>query len=191
MSKFTDDLFELCKKTVDNYGLSSLFLNFGHGENEDRFYEYVNDMSDVDNLYVIYKYEIYYHGNVVTKEVLYATHNHSAVLPVLGKPITTIRTTWASIFNELEPKRRTDAVLNAMTHKYSLINENIYTPQFYSYMRFLCDSIIMEELTGRRHFSDYVNSVLRHYLVVADDETLEYFKLALKEFFNDHMSIDL
>lgn len=191
MSQFTDDLEVLCTETINKYGLQRLFLNFGHFGNEDRFYEYMNDMCDPDNIYVIYKYEIYYHGNVVTDDILRLDHSQGAVLPVLRKPISTVNKHWESIFDELDPKKRASSLLNVLTHKYALIDSDIYTPQFYSYVVFLCDSVILEDLTGRRHFSDYVNSTIKHYLIVGDEETLECFRLALKEFFDRHMSITL
>lgn len=191
MSKFTDDLLELFNKTLDKYSLDAIFLNFGHAENEERFEDCMNELCYIDNLYVVYKYEIYYHGEVVTDETLKQSFQNAAVLPVLGKGVLSVSNSWRSIFEDLDPKRRTEPLLRVLTNKYSLIEDDIYSPSFYSYTVFLCNSVVIENLTGRRHFSDFVDSNVKHNLIVADAGTLNEFKLALKKFFEQHMSVQL
>ena len=191
MSKFTDDLLELFNKTLTKYSLDAIFLNFGHSENEERFEDYMNELCYIDNLYVVYKYEIYYHGEAVTEEILKKSFQNAAVMPVLSKGILAVSNNWRSIFEDLAPKRRTDALLKVLTNKYSLIEDDIYSPSFYSYTVFLCNSIVVENLTGRRHFSDFVDSNMKHNLIVADANTLNEFRSALKTFFEQHMSVQL
>ena len=86
-----------------------------------------------------------------------------------------------SIFKDLETKRRTDSLLRVLTNKYSLIENDIYSPSFYSYAVFFVISVIVEDLTYRRHFSDFVNSNVKHNLIVADANTLNEFKNCFKE----------
>lgn len=191
MSKFTDELFDLCVKTVDAYSLDKLFLNFGHSENEARFEEYMNEMCDINKLYVMYKYEVYYQGEIVTKEVLKETHDNAAVLPVLLKPINELSETWGTLFKTYEPKRRTDALLDFLTHKYSLVRSDIFSDSFYSYTILLCRTVAKEDVSGRKHFSGFINSNIKHNIIIAEGDTLADFELALKEFFEEHMSKQL
>ena len=136
MSKLTDELFNLCVSVVDSHHLDKLFLNLGNKGNSEYFAEYIRDMCDIDKLYVIYDYDIYYQGDVVTEEILKKEQKNALVLPVYStvepKDLSAI---WEGILSNSKSKERVDVTLKCLTSRYVLIDREIFNNDFLQYIR--------------------------------------------------------
>lgn len=82
-------------------------------------------MCDIDNLYVIYEYNIYYKGKIVTKEVLNESHCNALVLPVYsGGSVSNLANIWNHILLNNKCKERVDVTLKCLTSRYVLIDKD-------------------------------------------------------------------
>lgn len=136
MSKYTDELFDLCVNIVKTHNVNKLFINAGHPINARFFMDYLEGMCDIDNLYVIYEYNIYYKGKIVTKEVLNESHCNALVLPVYsGGSVSNLANIWNHILLNNKCKERVDVTLKCLTSRYVLIDREIFNNDFLQYIR--------------------------------------------------------
>ena len=135
MSKYTDELFDLCVNIVKTHNVSKLFINAGHSINARFFRDYLEGMCDIDNLYVIYEYNIYYKGKIVTKEVLNESYCNALVLPVYSSSsVSNLANIWNHILLNNKCKERVDVTLKCLTSRYVLIDQEIFNVDFLQYI---------------------------------------------------------
>lgn len=187
MSKFTDELFDLCVAVVDSQHLDKLFLNFGHSDNSTRFNAYLNDMCDVEKLYVIYDYDIYYQGDIVTEEILKEEQKNALVLPVYYVQSSDISNTWENIISNDKSKERVDVTLDCLTHRFTLVDMQIFNANFLKYMTFVIKDLVFFPIPKEEDIQTGVRLTGEHILVVGDADKLADFELEMKRFFDAHM----
>ena len=188
MSKLTDELFSLCVSVVDSHHLDNLFLNLGNKGNSEYFAEYIRDMCDIDKLYVIYDYDIYYQGDVVTEEILKKEQKNALVLPVYStvepKDLSAI---WEGILSNSKSKERVDATLDCLTCRFALIDKQIFNPDFLTYMSIVCKDIVFYPITKEKDILTSIRLMDNHVLIVGDVVQLADFELEMKRFFDAHI----
>lgn len=188
MSKLTDELFNLCVSVVDSHHLDKLFLNLGNKGNSEYFAEYIRDMCDIDKLYVIYDYDIYYQGDVVTEEILKKEQKNALVLPVYStvepKDLSTI---WEGILSNSKSKERVDATLDCLTCRFALIDKQIFNSDFLTYMSFVSNDIVFYPITKEKDILTGIRLMDNHVLIVGDAVQLADFELEMKRFFEAHI----
>ena len=189
MSKFTDELFNLCVATADAQHVDKLFLNFGHSENSKLFEEYLRDMCDIAKLYVIYDYDIYYQGVIVTEEIVKQAQDNAVVLPVhKGMDMVVLSSIWGSILSKDKCKERADAALDCLTHKFALIDRSICSDSFINYMSSLSYGVRYYPIDEKEDIINGVKLNEMHVLVVGDAAQLSDFEFELKQFSNLHLT---
>lgn len=188
MSKLTDELFDLCVSVVDSHHLDKLFLNLGNKGNSGYFAEYIRDMCDIDKLYVIYDYDIYYQGDVVTEEILKKEQKNALVLPVYStvepKDLSAI---WEGILSSSKSKERVDATLDCLTCRFALIDKQIFNSDFLTYMSIVNKDIVFYPITKEKDILTSIRLMDDHVLIVGDAVQLADFELEMKRFFEAHM----
>lgn len=188
MSKLTDELFDLCVSVVDSYHLDKLFLNLGNKGNSEYFAEYIRDMCDIDKLYVIYDYDIYYQGDVVTEEILKKEQKNALVLPVYStvepKDLSAI---WEGILSNSKSKERVDATLDCLTCRFALIDKQIFNSDFLTYMSIVNKDIVFYPITKEKDILTGIRLMDNHVLIVGDAVQLADFELKMKRFFEAHI----
>lgn len=188
MSKLTDELFDLCVSVVDSHHLDKLFLNLGNKGNSEYFAEYIRDMCDIDKLYVIYDYDIYYQGDVVTEEILKKEQKNALVLPVYStvepKDLSAI---WEGILSNSKSKERVDVTLDCLTCRFALIDKQIFNSDFLTYMSIVSKDIVFYPITKEKDILTSIRLMDNHVLIVGDAVQLADFELKMKRFFEDHM----
>lgn len=187
MSKFTDELFDLCVAVVDSQHLDKLFLNFGHSDNSTRFNAYLSDMCDIEKLYVIYDYDIYYQGDIVTEEILKEEQKNALVLPVYYVQLSDISNTWESIISSDKSKERVDVTLDCLTHRFALVDMQIFNANFLKYMTFVIKDLVFFPIPKEEDIQIGVRLTGEHVLVVGDAVQLADFELEMKRFFEAHI----
>ena len=189
MSKFTDELFNLCVAIVDSQHVDKLFLNFGHNDNSKLFEEYIRDMSDIAKLYAIYDYDVYYQGDIVTEEILKQAHENALVLPIYkGMAVDILSNIWANILSKDKCKERTDSALDCLTNKFSLIDRNICSDSFINYVSSISPGVRYYPVDEEDDIINGVKLNESHILVVGDAAKLADFEIELKKFFNLHLT---
>ena len=189
MSKFTDELFNLCVATVDSQHVDKLFLNFGHNDNYKLFEEYIRDMSDIAKLYAIYDYDVYYQGDIVTEEILKQAQENVLVLPIYrGMAVDVLSNIWANILSKDKCKERTDSALDCLTNKFALIDRNICSDSFINYMSSISPGVRYYPIDEKDDIINGVKLNESHVLVVGDAAQLADFEIELKKFFNLHLT---
>ena len=188
MSKLTDELFNLCVSVVDSHHLDKLFLNLGDKGNSEYFAEYIRDMCDIDKLYVIYDYDIYYQGDVVTEEILKKEQKNALVLPVYStvepKDLSAI---WEGILSNSNSKERVDATLDCLTCRFALIDKQIFNSDFLTYMSIVNKDIVFYPITKGKDILTSIRLMDDHVLIVGDAVQLADFELEMKRFFEAHI----
>lgn len=188
MSKLTDELFDLCVSVVDSHHLDKLFLNLGNKGNSEYFAEYIRDMCDIDKLYVIYDYDIYYQGDVVTEEILKKEQKNALVLPVYStvepKDLSAI---WEGILSNSKSKERVDATLDCLTCRFALIDKQIFNSDFLTYMSIVSKDIVFYPITKEKDILTGIRLMGNHVLIVGDAVQLADFELEMKRFFEAHI----
>ena len=188
MSKLTDELFDLCVSVVDSHHLDKLFLNLGNKGNSEYFAEYIRDMCDIDKLYVIYDYDIYYQGDVVTEEILKKEQKNALVLPVYStvepKDLSAI---WEGILSNSKSKERVDATLDCLTCRFALIDKQIFNSDFLTYMSIVNKDIVFYPITKEKDILTGIRLMDNHVLIVGDAVQLADFELKMKRFFEAHI----
>lgn len=188
MSKLTDELFDLCVSVVDSHHLDKLFLNLVNKGNSDYFSEYIRDMCDIDKLYVIYDYDIYYQGDVVTEEILKKEQKNALVLPVYStvepKDLAAI---WEGILSNSKSKERVDATLDCLTCRFALIDKQIFNSDFLTYMSIISKDIVFYPITKEKDILTGIRLMNTHVLIVGDVVQLADFELEMKRFFEAHI----
>ena len=188
MSKLTDELFDLCVSVVDSHHLDKLFLNLGNKGNSEYFAEYIRDMCDIDKLYVIYDYDIYYQGDVVTEEILKKEQKNALVLPVYStvepKDLSDI---WEGILSNSKSKERVDATLDCLTCRFALIDKQIFNSDFLTYMSIISKDIVFYPITKEKDILTSTRLMDDHVLIVGDAVQLADFELEMKRFFEAHI----
>ena len=188
MSKLTDELFDLCVSVVDSHHLDKLFLNLGNKGNSEYFAEYIRDMCDIDKLYVIYDYDIYYQGDVVTEEILKKEQKNALVLPVYStvepKDLSAI---WEGILSNSKSKERVDATLDCLTCRFALIDKQIFNSDFLTYMSIVSKDIVFYPITKENDILTGTRLMDNHVLIVGDAVQLADFELKMKRFFEVHI----
>lgn len=188
MSKLTDELFNLCVSVVDSHHLGKLFLNLGNKGNSEYFAEYIRDMCDIDKLYVIYDYDIYYQGDVVTEEILKKEQKNALVLPVYStvepKDLSAI---WEGILSNSKSKERVDATLDCLTCRFALIDKQIFNSDFLTYMCIVSKDIVFYPITKEKDILTSIRLMDNHVLIVGDAVQLADFELEMKRFFEAHI----
>ena len=188
MSKLTDELFDLCVSVVDSHHLDTLFLNLGNKGNSEYFAEYIRDMCDIDKLYVIYDYDIYYQGDVVTEEILKKEQKNALVLPVYStvepKDLSAI---WEGILSNSKSKERVDATLDCLTCRFALIDKQIFNSDFLTYMSIVCKDVVFYRITKEKDILTSIRLMYNHVLIVGDAVQLADFELEMKRFFEAHI----
>lgn len=188
MSKLTDELFDLCVSVVDSHHLDKLFLNLGNKGNSEYFAEYIRDMCDIDKLYVIYDYDIYYQGDVVTEEILKKEQKNALVLPVYStvepKDLSAI---WEGILSNSKSKERVDATLDCLTCRFALIDKQIFNSDFLTYMSIVSKDIVFYPITKEKDILTSIRLMDNHVLIVGDTVQLADFELEMKRFFEAHI----
>ena len=188
MSKFTDELFKLCVATVDSQHVDKLFLNFGHSDNSKLFEEYLRDMCDIAKLYIIYDYDVYYQGDIVTEEILKHVQDNAIVLPIhKGMDISILSSIWANILSKDKCKERTDVAIDCLTNKFALIDRNICSDSFINYMSSISPGVRYYPIDDKDDIINGVKISIDHILVVGDAAQLADFELEMKRFLNSHM----
>lgn len=189
MSKFTDELFDLCVAVVDSHNLDKLFLNFGHRVNNSKLFEaYLKDMCDVDKLYVIYDYDIYYQGDIVTEEILKKEQKNAVVLPAnVVTKAADLSGVWEGILVTDKCKERVDVTLDCLTHRFSLVDTQIFNVDFLKYMTFVIEGLVFHTISKEEDILAGIKLNGDHILVVGDADKLADFELEMKKFFNSHM----
>ena len=188
MSKLTDELFDLCVSVVDSHHLDKLFLNLGNKGNSEYFAEYIRDMCDIDKLYVIYDYDIYYQGDVVTEEILKKEQKNALVLPVYStvepKDLSAI---WEGILSNSKSKERVDATLDCLTCRFALIDKQIFNSDLLTYMSIVNKDIVFYPITKEKDILTSIRLMDDHVLIVGDAVQLADFELEMKRFFDAHI----
>lgn len=188
MSKLTDELFNLCVSVVDSHHLDKLFLNLGNKVNSEYFAEYIRDMCDIDKLYVIYDYDIYYQGDVVTEEILKKEQKNALVLPVYStvepKDLSAI---WEGILSNSKSKERVDATLDCLTCRFALIDKQIFNSDFLTYMSIVNKDIVFYPITKEKDILTGIRIMDNHVLIVGDAVQIADFELEMKRFFDAHI----
>lgn len=188
MSKLTDELFDLCVSVVDSHHLDKLFLNLGNKGNSEYFAEYIRDMCDIDKLYVIYDYDIYYQGDVVTEEILKKEQKNALVLPVYStvepKDLSAM---WEGILSNSKSKERVDATLDCLTCRFALIDKQIFNSDFLTYMSIVNKDIVFYPITKEKDILTSIRLMDDHVLIVGDTVQLADFELEMKRFFEAHI----
>lgn len=188
MSKLTDELFNLCVSVVDSHHLDKLFLNLGNKGNSKYFAEYIRDMCDIDKLYVIYDYDIYYQGDVVTEEILKKEQKNALVLPVYStvepKDLSAI---WEGILSNSKSKERVDATLDCLTCRFALIDKQIFNSDFLTYMSIVNKDIVFYPITKEKDILTGIRLMDNHVLIVGDAVQIADFELEMKRFFDAHI----
>ena len=188
MSKLTDELFNLCVSVVDSHHIDKLFLNLGNKGNSEYFVEYIRDMCDIDKLYVIYDYDIYYQGDVVTEEILKKEQKNALVLPVYStvepKDLSAI---WEGILLNNKSKERVGATLDCLTCRFALIDKQIFNSDFLTYMSIVCKDIVFYPITKEKDILTSIRLMDNHVLIVGDVVQLADFELEMKRFFDAHI----
>lgn len=188
MSKLTDELFNLCVSVVDSHHLDKLFLNLGNKGNSEYFAEYIRDMCDIDKLYVIYDYDIYYQGDVVTEEILKKEQKNALVLPVYStvepKDLSVL---WEGILSNSKSKERVDATLDCLTCRFALIDKQIFNSDFLTYMSIVSKDIVFYPITKEKDILTGIRLMDNHVLIVGDAVQLADFELEMKRFFEAHI----
>ena len=188
MSKLTDELFNLCVSVVDSHHLDNLFLNLGNKGNSEYFAEYIRDMCDIDKLYVIYDYDIYYQGDVVTEEILKKEQKNALVLPVYStvepKDLSAI---WEGILSNSKSKERVDATLDCLTCRFALIDKQIFNSDFLTYMSIVNKDIRFYPITKEKDILTGIRLMDNHVLIVGDAVQIADFELEMKRFFDAHI----
>lgn len=189
MSKFTDELFDLCVAVVDSHHLDRLFLNFGNRiDNSKLFEDYLRDMCDVDKLYVIYDYEIYYQGDIVTDVILREEQKNAAVLPVnVATSVTSISEVWESILSNDKFKERVDVTLDCLTHRFALIDTQIFNVDFLKYMTFVIKGLVFHTISKEDEILTGIKMNGDHILIVGDADKLADFELEMRRFLDAHL----
>jgi hypothetical protein len=189
MSKFTDELFNLCVAIVDSQHVDKLFLNFGHNDNFKLFEEYIRDMSDIAKLYAIYDYDVYYQGDIVTEEILKQAQENALVLPIYkGMAVDVLSNIWANILSKDKCKERTDSALDCLTNKFALIDRNICSDSFINYVSSISPGVRYYPIDEKDDIINGVKLNESHVLVVGDAAKLADFEIELKKFFNLHLT---
>lgn len=188
MSKLTDELFNLCVSVVDSHHLDKLFLNLGNKGNSEYFAEYIRDMCDIDKLYVIYDYDIYYQGDVVTEEILKKEQKNALVLPVYStvEP-EDLSAIWEGILSNSKSKERVDATLDCLTCRFALIDKKIFNSDFLTYMSIVSKDIVFYPITKEKDILTGIRLMDNHVLIVGDTVQLADFELEMKRFFEAHI----
>lgn len=186
-TEFTDELFDLCVAVVDSQHLDKLFLNFGHSDNSTRFNAYLSDMCDIEKLYVIYDYDIYYQGDIVTEEILKEEQKNALVLPVYYVQLSDINNTWESIISSDKSKERVDVTLDCLTHRFALVDMQIFNANFLKYMTFVIKDLVFFPIPKEEDIQTGVRLTDEHVLVVGDAVQLADFELEMKRFFEAHI----
>ena len=188
MSKLTDELFNLCVSVVDSHHLDKLFLNLENKGNSEYFAEYIRDMCDIDKLYVIYDYDIYYQGDVVTEEILKKEQKNALVFPVYStveaKDLSAI---WEGILSNSKSKERVDATLDCLTCRFALIDKQIFNSDFLTYMSIVSKDIVFYPITKDKDILTGIRLMDNHVLIVGDAVQLADFELEMKRFFEAHI----
>lgn len=188
MSKLTDELFDLCVSVVDSHHLDKLFLNLGNKGNSEYFAEYIRDMCDIDKLYFIYDYDIYYQGDVVTEEILKKEQKNALVLPVYStvepKDLSVI---WEGILLNSKSKERVNATLDCLTCRFALIDKQIFNSDFLTYMSIVSKDIVFYPITKEKDILTGILLMDNHVLIVGDAVQLADFELEMKRFFEAHI----
>lgn len=188
MSKLTDELFNLCVSVVDSHHLDKLFLNLGNKGNSEYFAEYIRDMCDIDKLYVIYDYDIYYQGDVVTEEILKKEQKNALVLPVYSTvEIKDLSAIWEGILSNSKSKERVDATLDCLTCRFALIDKQIFNSDFLTYMSIVNKDIVFYPITKEKDILTSIRLMDNHVLIVGDAVQLADFELEMKRFFEAHI----
>lgn len=189
MSKFTDELFDLCVAVVDSHYLDRLFLNFGNRiDNSKLFEDYLRDMCDVDKLYAIYDYEIYYQGDIVTDVILREEQKNAAVLPVnVATIVTSISEVWESILSNDKFKERVDVTLDCLTHRFTLIDTQIFNVDFLKYMTFVIKGLVFHTISKEDEILTGIKMNGDHILIVGDADKLADFELEMRRFIDAHL----
>ena len=173
MSKYTDELFDLCVNIVKTHNVNKLFINAGHPINARFFMDYLEGMCDIDNLYVIYEYNIYYKGKIVTKEVLNESHCNALVLPVYsGGSVSNLANIWNHILLNNKYKERVDVTLKCLTSRYVLIDREIFNNDFLQYIREIevnLNYITISNLADLKYVSKLIGDNI---LIVSDKDKL-------------------
>ena len=188
MSKLTDELFDLCVSIVDSHHLDKLFLNLGNKGNSEYFAEYIRDMCDIDKLYVIYDYDIYYQGDVVTEEILKKEQKNALVLPVYStvEP-NDLSAIWEGILSNSKSKERVDATLDCLTCRFALIDKQIFNSDFLTYMSIVNKDIVFYPITKEKDILTGIRLMDNHVLIVGDAVQIADFELEMKRFFEAHI----
>ena len=188
MSKLTDELFNLCVSVVDSHHLDKLFLSLGNKGNSEYFAEYIRDMCGIDKLYVIYDYDIYYQGDVVTEEILKKEQKNALVLPVYStvepKDLSAI---WEGILSNSKSKERVDATLDCLTCRFALIDKQIFNSDFLTYMSIVNKDIVFYPITKEKDILTGIRLMDNHVLIVGDAVQIADFELEMKRFFDAHI----
>lgn len=188
MSKLTDELFNLCVSIVDSHHLDKLFLNLGNKGNSEYFAEYIRDMCDIDKLYVIYDYDIYYQGDVVTEEILKKEQKNALVLPVYSTvELKDLSAIWEGILSNSKSKERVDATLDCLTCRFALIDKQIFNSDFLTYMSIVNKDIVFYPITKEKDILTSIRLMDDHVLIVGDAVQLADFELEMKRFFEAHI----
>lgn len=189
MSKFTDELFDLCVAIVDCHHLDRVFLNFGHRvNNSNLFNAYLEDMCDVDKLYVVYDYDIYYQGNIVTDEILKEEQKNAVVLPAdVATRVSDLTGVWESILSNYRFKERVDVTLDFLTHRFALVDTQIFNVDFLKYMTFVIKGLVLHNISKEEDILAGIKLNGDHILVVGDAVQLADFELEMKRFFDAHI----
>ena len=188
MSKLTDELFNLCVSVVDSHHLDKLFLNLGNKGNSEYFAEYIRDMCDIDKLYVIYDYDIYYQGDVVTEEILKKEQKNALVLPVYSTvELKDLSAIWEGILSNSKSKERVDATLDCLTCRFALIDKQIFNSDFLTYMSIVSKDIVFYPITKEKDILTSIRLMDNHVLIVGDTVQLADFELEMKRFFEAHI----
>ena len=188
MSTLTDELFNLCVSVVDSHHLDKLFLNLGNKGNSEYFAEYIRDMCDIDKLYVIYDYDIYYQGDVVTEEILKKEQKNALVLPVYStvEP-EDLSAIWEGILSNSKSKERVDATLDCLTCRFALIDKQIFNSDFLTYMSIVNKDVVFYPITKKKDVLTSIRLMDDHVLIVGDAVQLADFELEMKRFFEAHI----
>lgn len=188
MSKLTDELFDLCVSVVDSHHLDKLFLNLWNKGNSEYFAEYIRDMCDIDKLYVIYDYDIYYQGDVVTEEILKKEQKNALVLPVYSTvELKDLSAIWEGILSNSKSKERVDATLDCLTCRFALIDKQIFNSDFLTYMSIVSKDIVFYPITKEKDILTGIRLMDNHVLIVGDAVQLADFELEMKRFLEAHI----
>lgn len=189
MSKFTDELFDLCVAVVDSHHLDKIFLNFGSkGDNVKLFKDYLDGMCDIDKLYAIYDYEVYYQGEIVTGKILKEEQKNAVVLPVdRVSKVSDFKESWEVILSNDKCKERVDVTLDCLTNRFALIDTQIFNTDFLKYMSFVIKGLIFHPIPDEDAILTGIKLKGEHVLIVGDADKLADFEIEMKKFFDFHM----